>query len=71
MDGVAARLPAAAWASLVHDCGCADLSPEPSPEFAVLEDDPDDDAIRAKALNQNFRGLARQAALDPDDGLGL
>ena len=44
---------------------------KPSPEFAVLEDEPDDDAIRAKALNQNFRGLARQAALDPDDGLGL
>ena len=45
--------------------------PKPSPEFAVLEDEADDDAIRAKALNQNFRGLARQAALDPDDGLGL
>jgi type IV secretion system protein VirD4 len=49
----------------------ASEQPKPSPEFAVLEDDPDDDAIRAKALNQNFRGLARQAALDPDDGLGL
>ena len=45
--------------------------PKPNPEFAVLEDEPDDDAVRAKALNQNFRGLARQAALDPDDGLGL
>ena len=44
---------------------------KPSPEFAVLEDEPDDDAIRAKALNQNFRGLARQAALDPDDDLGM
>ena len=49
----------------------ASEQPKPSPEFAVLEDEPDDDAIRAKALNQNFRGLARQAALDPDDGLGL
>ena len=49
----------------------ASEEPRPSPEFAVLEDEPDDDAIRAKALNQNFRGLARQAALDPDDGLGL
>jgi type IV secretion system protein VirD4 len=49
----------------------ASEQPKPSPEFAVLEDDPDDDAIRAKAFNQNFRGLARQAALDPDDGLGL
>jgi type IV secretion system protein VirD4 len=45
--------------------------PKPSPEFALLEDEPDDDPIRAKALNQNFRVIARQAALDPDDGLGL
>ena len=45
--------------------------PKPNPEFAVLEDEPDDDAVRAKALNQNFRGLARQAALDPDDDLGM
>jgi type IV secretion system protein VirD4 len=44
---------------------------KPSPEFAVLEDEPDDDAVRAKALNQNLRGLARQAALDPDDDLGM
>jgi type IV secretion system protein VirD4 len=43
----------------------------PSPEFAMLEDESDDDPIRAKALSQNFRTIARQAALDPDDGLGL
>jgi type IV secretion system protein VirD4 len=50
------------------------IAPEdvkPTPEFAILEDEPDDDAVRAKALNQNFRGLARQAALDPDDDLGM
>jgi type IV secretion system protein VirD4 len=45
--------------------------PRPSPEFALLEDESDDDAVRAKALNQNFRMVARQAALDPGDGLGL
>jgi type IV secretion system protein VirD4 len=45
--------------------------PGPSPEFAVLEDEPDDDALRAKALNQSFGTVARQAALDPGDGLGL
>ena len=45
--------------------------PKPSPEFAVLEDESDNDAVRAKVLNQNFRGLARQAALDPDDDLGM
>jgi len=42
-----------------------------SPEFALLEDEPDDDPIRTKALSQNFRAVASQAALDPDDGLGL
>jgi type IV secretion system protein VirD4 len=45
--------------------------PKPSPEFALLEDEPDDDPIRAKALNQSLRVIGRQAALDPDDGLGL
>jgi type IV secretion system protein VirD4 len=45
--------------------------PKPSPEFAVLEDESDDDPIRARALNRNFPTIARQAALDPDDGLGL
>jgi type IV secretion system protein VirD4 len=45
--------------------------PKPNPEFALLEDEPDDDAVRAKALSQNFRAVARQAALDPGDGLGL
>jgi len=37
----------------------------------MLEDEPDDDAVRAKALNQSFGAVARQAALDPADGLGL
>jgi len=37
----------------------------------VLEDEPDDDAVRAKALNRSFATVARQAALDPGDGLGL
>jgi type IV secretion system protein VirD4 len=45
--------------------------PEPGAEFAVLEDEPDDEAVQAKALNRSFGAVARQAALDPDDGLGL
>jgi type IV secretion system protein VirD4 len=45
--------------------------PRPSPEFALLEDEPDDDAVQAKVLSQNLRAVARQAALDPGDGLGL
>jgi type IV secretion system protein VirD4 len=43
--------------------------PKLSPEIALLDDEPDDDAT--KAMNQSFRAIARQAALDPDDGLGL
>ena len=42
-----------------------------TPELALLEDEPDDDPVRARALSQSFRAVARQAALDPDDELGL
>jgi type IV secretion system protein VirD4 len=41
------------------------------PEFAFGEDDTDDDAARARALRQRARGLARQAAMDPGDGMDL
>ncbi len=42
----------------------------PSKEFAVT-DDTDDSVQQARVLSQRMRGLARQAALDPADGLGL
>ena len=42
-----------------------------NPEFALLDDEPDDDAVRKKAMNRSFRVVARQAVLDPDDKLGL
>ena len=42
---------------------------KPTPEFAFAEEDPDDDALRARALRQQVRGLARQAAMDPGDGM--
>ncbi len=51
-----------------------DIVPEPakpSPEFAFDEDEPDEDAVRARALRATARGLARQAALDPGDGIDL
>ncbi|WP_422035552.1 conjugal transfer protein TraG [Reyranella sp.] len=51
-----------------------DIAPEPakpSPEFAFDEDEPDEDAVRARALRATARGLARQAALDPGDGIDL
>jgi type IV secretion system protein VirD4 len=44
---------------------------KPKPEFAFGEEEPDDDAIRARALRQQVRNLARQGAMDPDDGMGL
>ena len=43
--------------------------PARSSEFALLEEEPDDDVVPTKAMS--FRAVARQAALDPDDGLGL
>jgi type IV secretion system protein VirD4 len=44
---------------------------KPAPEFAFGEEDSDDDAVRARALRQQARGLARQAAMDPGDGIDL
>ena len=44
-------------------------------EFAFDEersaDEADDDAVRAKSLQTRFRTAARQAALDPGDGIEL
>ena len=43
----------------------------PAGEFSVLDDEPEEEAIRARAMQRRFRGIARQAALDPDDGIAL
>jgi type IV secretion system protein VirD4 len=51
-----------------------EIAPEraiPPPEFGFVEDEPDDDAARARALRRQVRGLARQAAMDPGDGIEL
>ena len=40
-------------------------------EFELPEDDPDDDAIRTRAIRRQMFGVARQVALDPDDGMEL
>ncbi|MGQ0683822.1 conjugal transfer protein TraG [Bradyrhizobium sp.] len=40
-------------------------------EFDVLEDESDIDAAKARALRQDVRTVARQAAMDPADGIGL
>ena len=51
------------------------VAPErPAPareEFAALDDEPDDHAQRAKELQDRFRRVARQASLDPEDGIEL
>jgi type IV secretion system protein VirD4 len=44
-------------------------APARTAEFASLDDDPDDDP--GLATGMSFVAVARQAALDPDDGLGL
>jgi type IV secretion system protein VirD4 len=45
--------------------------PQPSEEFAMVDDEPEDNARQARALRQQMRGVARQASLDPGDGMEL
>jgi type IV secretion system protein VirD4 len=40
-------------------------------EFALVEDEPDDEAVRSRVMQQRMRAVARQAALDPNDGIEL
>jgi type IV secretion system protein VirD4 len=44
-------------------------TPPPSQEFDLLDDEPDVDAAKARALRGRMRGIARQASLDPGDGI--
>jgi type IV secretion system protein VirD4 len=51
-----------------------EVIPEPAParpEFQFADDEPDDEVQRAATLRRQAANLARQAAMDPDDGLGL
>lgn len=54
---------------------CEAITPEipASPkEFAFADDDqPDTNAINSKMIGDRMRSAARQASLDPDDGLQL
>lgn len=49
------------------------VTPPPSPEqeFEFLDDEPDVDAAKARAMRQRMRMVARQVALNPDDGIEL
>ena len=40
-------------------------------EFSFIEEDADDDALPARALQEQARATARQAAMDPRDGMEL
>ena len=45
---------------------------KPAEEFAMmLDDQPEDVAGQRQALRRQMRGLARQVALDPNDGMEL
>jgi type IV secretion system protein VirD4 len=51
-----------------------EVAPEPAParpEFQFADEEPDDEVQRATTLRRQAANLARQAAMDPDDGLGL
>ena len=45
--------------------------PPPSQEFDILDDEPDVDAAKARAMRQRMRMVARQVAMNPDDGIEL
>jgi len=49
------------------------IAPPPSPEqeFEFLDDEPDVDAAKARAMRQRMRMVARQVAMNPDDGIEL
>jgi len=49
------------------------VAPPPSPEqeFEFLDDEPDVDASKARAMRQRMRMVARQVAMNPDDGIDL
>ncbi len=45
--------------------------PSPAREFDILDDEPDVDAAKARALRSRMRMVARQASMNPDDGIEL
>ena len=49
------------------------VPPPPSPvqEFDILDDEPDVDAAKASTIRQRMRMIARQASMNPDDGIEL
>jgi type IV secretion system protein VirD4 len=46
-------------------------TPEPRDEFAMIDDEPEEAARQAKAFRQQSQTVARQVALNPDDGIDM
>jgi type IV secretion system protein VirD4 len=44
---------------------------QPTQEFELTEDEPDDDAQRLRVMQRQVRTIARQVSLDPADDMGL
>jgi type IV secretion system protein VirD4 len=53
-----------------HVAIAPETTPPPAQEFAIVDDEPDD-AARQAAVRRRMHGLARQASLDPGDGIEL
>lgn len=53
-----------------HVAVAPETAAPPAHEFAIVDDDPDD-AARQAAVRRRMQGLARQASLDPGDGIEL
>ena len=53
-----------------HVAIAPETSPPPAQEFAIVDDEQDDTARQA-AVRRRMQGLARQASLDPGDGIEL
>ena len=45
--------------------------PAPANEFELDEPDPDSDAARQATVRRQMQRVARQASLDPEDGIEL
>jgi type IV secretion system protein VirD4 len=56
---------------LEHEQIAQQPGPSAEKELPLLEEDQEDDAVRARTLQARSGRLARQAALDPDDGMAL
>ena len=53
-----------------HVAIAPEAQPSPAQEFAIFDDEPED-AAKAAAVRRRMQGLARQASLDPGDGIEL